>query len=83
MAYGFDRFEPFASFTYEIDIKTTAADIGASFAAPDTETAGGVVGAGLRYFSANGISGSAEYTGIIGRGNFTEHSISLLLRAEF
>jgi hypothetical protein len=38
---------------------------------------------GLRYFGDNGIAGNIEYSSVLGREDYSEGTLNLMLRAEF
>jgi hypothetical protein len=51
--------------------------------AAGADASGGVIGIGVRYFNNEGVSGVLEYSTIVGRENIDQHSLNLLLRADF
>ena len=83
VAYTGRTLEPFGSFTYEVDYSRTRTQFSADTPQPDDETTGGVVGLGVRYFGSQALSGSLEYSAVLGRGTFTEQSVTVLLRSDF
>ncbi|MCH9675056.1 MAG: autotransporter domain-containing protein [Gammaproteobacteria bacterium] len=78
VAYTLGAFEPFVAGTFENDYKHSG--LVGNTSIDDT---GGVFGMGVRFFSEGGLSGSVEYSTILGRDNYDEDSINLLLRADF
>jgi hypothetical protein len=82
-AYPMGNWEPYGSLMFEYDYVRT--DI---LVAPGQEKAandhtGAVMGLGLRYFGDDGQSGSIEYSAVLGREDYSEGTLNLMLRGEF
>lgn len=73
VAYSFGALETFGRGTYEHDYSVTGAG-------RDVDEDGGQVALGLRYFGASGLSGSVEYSTLVGRENFNDDSVSATVR---
>ena len=80
-AYSLGEWEPYARLTYEYDYSLTS--IVTFPLSPSNDRDNFLVGAGVRYFSVNGLSGNLEWYKRLGRQDFDEDTISLTLRVEF
>jgi hypothetical protein len=81
-SYAWGDFEPFATLTYERDF-SRANLLGSGVRVPGDDRDGVVVGAGIRYFSPAGITGSFEWNTVEGREQYSEDSFNFLLRGQF
>ncbi len=82
-AYAWGAFEPYARATFEYDFTRTKAVFAPGVAAPKFDQTDVLAGFGVRYFADNGMSGSLEYSTVLGRENYSEDTIQFLIRAEF
>lgn len=80
-AYSWGDFEPFASVTYERDFSRAPLVPGSTVPGDDRD--GVVIGAGVRYFNASGLTGTFEWNTIEGRDSYSEDSYTFLLRYQF
>ena len=76
-AYSLGEWEPYARLTYEYDYSLT------SFVtfprSPSNDRDNFLIGAGVRYFSINGLSGNLEWYKRLGRQDFDEDTIYVIL----
>ena len=77
-AYAWDTFEPYANALYSYDYNRE--DISGGHPSDRTELR---IGLGVRYFSVQGFTASAEYKKSLLREDFDEDSITLMIRSEF
>ncbi len=82
-AYAWEAFEPYARGTFQYDFTRTKVAFAPGVAAPKSDRSDVLAGFGVRYFANNGISGSLEYSTVLGRENYSEDTIQFLIRAEF
>ena len=71
--YG--EWEPFVTETDQV--------FAAGVADPGQDSTDVLLGIGVRYFGAQGLSGTIEFTSLVGRDHVEQHSLSAVLRAEF
>lgn len=83
VAYSLGEFEPFARLTYEYDYTITEITVVGGGPQPSHDRDGLVLGLGVRYFSAGGISGNLEWNKRLDRDNFDEDIFMLTVRGEF
>ena len=80
-AYSLGEWEPYARLTYEYDYSLSKV---VTFPqTPSNDRDNFLIGAGVRYFSINGLSGNLEWYKRLGRQDFDEDTISLTIRCEF
>ena len=82
-AYSYDEWEPYVGATFNHAYSKTRRLFAAGITAPDDDRSDLLINAGVRFFGANGISGGAEYSTLLLRDDFTEHSFQFNVRAEF
>ncbi len=82
-AYPMGAFEPYASATLENDFRQTKISYAAGVAVPKHDPTDVLLGFGLRYFADDGLSGSIGYSTVVGRENYDEDTLQLMIRAEF
>ncbi len=82
VAYSYGEWEPFARLSYQNDYSQTEIGI-VGAVQPSFDNDDFMLGFGVRYFSAQGITGNLEYNKRLGRDNFDEDSISFTIRGEF
>lgn len=75
--------EPYATLVYEYDFSREEITVAAGQATPENDRDGVVVGAGLRYFASNGVSGDVVWNRVLGREDFGSHTLGLTIRAQF
>ncbi|HKK15441.1 MAG TPA: autotransporter outer membrane beta-barrel domain-containing protein [Gammaproteobacteria bacterium] len=80
-AYSLGDWEPYARVTYEYDYSLS--EVVSFPVSPSNDRDNFLVGAGIRYFSINGLSGNLEYYKRLGREDFDEDTVSITLRYEF
>ena len=80
-AYG--SFEPYVSATYNLSFEETDTVFGAGVADPGSDNDDILVGVGARYFGDDSLSGSFEFSTLLGRDNVDEYSINVLIRSDF
>ena len=83
VAYSFNQFEPFARLVYERDFSMTEIAIAGGGPQPSNDRDNFVFGAGIRYFSARGITGNLEWNKRFDRDDFNEDTFSLTVRMDF
>ncbi len=82
-AYAIGAFEPYGRATFQYDFTRTKVTFAPGVAAPKFDRTDVLAGFGVRYFADNGMSGSLEYSTVLGRENYSEDTIQFLIRAEF
>ncbi len=82
-AYAWGAFEPYARATFQYDFTRTSVAFAPGVATPKFDQTDVLAGFGVRYFADNGISGSLEYSTVLGRENYSEDTLQFLIRAEF
>ncbi len=81
-AYSFGEWEPFGRVSYENDFsQTQVALIGATQPKNDDDSL--VMGVGVRWFGAAGLTGNFEMTRRLGKADFDESSLNITIRGEF
>lgn len=83
VAYSFEQFEPFARLVYERDFSMTEITVVGGGPQPSNDRDNFVFGAGIRYFSARGITGNLEWNKRFDRDDFNEDTFSLTVRMDF
>ncbi|MEX2517448.1 MAG: autotransporter outer membrane beta-barrel domain-containing protein [Gammaproteobacteria bacterium] len=83
VAYGWNQFEPFARVGYEHDFSRVDINIVGGGPQPSNDNDNFLVGAGVRYYSANGITGNIEWNKRLGRSNFSEDVFTVTIRGQF
>jgi len=83
IAYSLGEWEPFARLSYEYDYRLTEITVVGGGPQPSNDDDNFVVGAGVRYFNANGWTGNLEWNKRLGREDFDEDVLSLTIRGEF
>lgn len=83
VAYSFEQFEPFARLVYERDFSMTEITVVGGGPQPSNDRDNFVFGAGIRYFSARGITGNLEWNKRFDRDDFDEDTFSLTVRMDF
>ena len=81
-SYIFGEFEPFARFAYEYDYSMSEIVV-LSGGQPSNDNDNFLVGAGLRYFSQNGLSGNLEWNRRVDREDYNEDTFMATLRKDF
>jgi len=82
VAYSYGEWEPFVRATYERDYSLTEIRVFTG-PQPSNDRDDFLVGAGLRYFSAKGITGNFEWSKRLGRNHFDEDTFTFTIRADF
>jgi len=82
-AYSYDEWEPYVGATMSHAYTKTRRAFAAGAAAPSDDRTDLLVNAGVRFFGANGMTGGFEYSTLLLRDDYTEHSFQLNFRAEF
>jgi hypothetical protein len=82
VSYGWGSFEPFVSAVYEYDYARDDIIVTAGIPQPANDNDDVLVGAGLRWFGESGLSASFEWNSVLGRENFSDDTISFLLRGD-
>jgi hypothetical protein len=82
-AYLMGNWEPYGSLMFEYDYVRTDVTVAPGFEKAANDHTGAVMGVGLRYFGDNGIAGNIEYSSVLGREDYSEGTLNLMLRAEF
>ena len=82
-AYSYGEWEPYVGATFNHAYSKTRRVFGAGITAPDDDRSDLLLNTGIRFFGDNGLSGGAEYSTLLLRDNFTEHSFQFNIRAEF
>jgi len=82
-AYSYDEWEPYLGATLSHAYTKTRRAFAAGTAAPSDDRSDLLVSAGVRFFGANGMTGGFEYSTLLLRDDYTEHSFQLNFRAEF
>jgi len=83
VAYSYGEFEPFARVTYEYDWTLTEIGVLGGGPQPSFDKDDVLIGAGVRYFGTNNISGNLEWNKRLGRDDYDEDSFSITIRADF
>jgi len=83
IAYSLGEWEPFARLIYEYDYQLTEITVVGGGPQPSNDDDNFVVGAGIRYFNANGWTGNLEWNKRLGREDFDEDTITITIRGEF
>ena len=82
-AYSYDEWEPYVGATLSHAYTKTRRAFAAGVAAPSDDRSDLLVNAGVRFFGTNGVTGGFEYSTLLLRDDYTEHSFQLNVRAEF
>ena len=83
LAYTAGAWEPYVGATYEYDFTRTEIAFAPGVAEPRNDDSGVLFATGLRYFGDNQVSGSVEYSTVLGRRNYDEHTFTGNVRWEF
>ncbi|MFT5172672.1 MAG: outer membrane autotransporter protein, partial [Gammaproteobacteria bacterium] len=83
LAYSLAAWEPYVSGTFEHDFTRTRTIAVAGVAQPKNDDTDVLFATGLRYFGKNNISGSVEYSTVLGRRNLDEDNFSASVRWQF
>jgi len=81
-AYSYGNWEPFAAATFSRDYQLTEIEV-AGPEQPANDRDDVVLGLGLRYYHPMGVSASVEWNKRLGREDFDEDTINVLLRMDF
>ena len=79
VARSMGSFEPFAGATYNHSYTQSDAPAGTS----GNDRSDVLLGVGVRYFGSESVTGAFEVNTLLGRDNVDEHSLNLLIRADF
>ena len=82
-AYSYDEWEPYVGATFNHAYTKTRRRFARDITAPKDDRTDLLLNAGVRFFGDSGLSGGAEYSTLLLRDNFTEHSFQFNIRAEF
>lgn len=82
-AYTAGAFEPYVSGTFEYDFTKTSQAFAPGVARPKNDDTDVLFAVGVRYFGDEDISGSIEYSRVIGRSNLDEDTFSANVRWPF
>ena len=80
--YQLGSFEPFMSITYELDYSREDLRVAVG-TQPSDDDDGAVVGAGIRWYSDNGVTATAQWDTVAGREDFESNTYSLQIRADW
>ena len=83
VAYSYGEWEPYARASYQRDWNQTEVTLIGVNRQPSNDDDDVLVGAGIRYFGAKGISGNFEWIKRLGRNDFDEDTFAISIRAEF
>lgn len=83
VAYSWGDWEPFVGATYERDFTITEIQVPGAAVQPANDRDDVLFALGVRYFRADGLSGSLEWNKRIDRTDFDEDALNLLLRLDF
>ena len=82
-AYSYDEWEPYVGATFNHAYTKTRRQFAGGITAPEDDRTDLLLNVGVRFFSDSGLSGGAEYSTLLLREDFTEHSFQFNIRAEF
>ena len=82
VAYSWDSFEPFASVDWQYDYQHEDL-VTATAPQPANDVNDFLLGFGVRWFGASGISASFEYNTVVGRDDFDSDTFTVFVRADF
>lgn len=82
-AYSYDEWEPYVGGTLSHAYTKTRRQFAAGVATPSDDRTDLLLNAGVRFFGGNGMSGGVDYSTLLLRDNFTEHSLQLNIRMEY
>ena len=82
-AYSYNEWEPYVGTTVNHAYTKTRRLFTAGTTAPEDDRTDVLVNAGVRFFGANGMTGGFEYSTLLLRDDYTEHSFQLNFRADF
>ncbi len=82
-AYSYGEWEPYVGATFNHAYSKTRRLFGGGVTAPDDDRSDLLLNTGVRFFGDSGLSGGAEYSTLLLRDNFIEHSFQFNIRAEF
>ncbi|MBT6277070.1 MAG: autotransporter outer membrane beta-barrel domain-containing protein, partial [Chromatiales bacterium] len=82
-AYSYDKWEPYVGATLSHAYTKTRQAFAAGIVAPSDDRSDLLVNVGVRFFGANDMTGGFEYSTLLLRDDYTEHSLQLNFRAEF
>jgi outer membrane autotransporter protein len=83
LAYSAGSYEPYVGATFEHDFTRTRVNFAPGVAQPKADDSDVLFAVGLRYYGGDDVSGSIEYTTLLGRRNLDEDSISANVRWQF
>lgn len=83
LAWVLDGFEPYASASYQYDYSRDDIVVVSTAAQPANDKDDFLVGAGVRWFGLDGFTAVAEWSTVVGREDFEDTSVRLLLRGDF
>jgi len=81
-AYAWDAFEPFVNAIYEVDYESEKLRTAVG-PQPANDVNDVVLGAGLRWFSRNGVTASFEWNSVLDRTDFDSDTYTFQIRADF
>ncbi len=82
VAYSYGNFEPYAKLIYEKDFNQTETVLSAGLQ-PSDDDDNFLVGAGVRYFNRDNISGYIDWYRRLGREDIDEDTFTLSIRVDF
>ncbi len=83
LAYSAGSFEPYVGATFEHDFTRTGVSFAPGVAQPRSDDSDVLAAIGLRYYGGDDLSGSIEYSTLLGRRNLDEDTISANVRWKF
>lgn len=83
LAYAAGAWEPYLGATFEHDFSRDRVSFAPGVAQPRSDASDVLFAAGVRYYGRDDVSGSIEYSSVLGRRNLDEHTVSANVRWTF
>jgi len=83
LAYATGAWEPYVGATFEHDFSRDRVSFAAGVAQPKSDASDVLFAAGVRYYGRDDLSGSIEYSTVLGRRNLDEHIVNANVRWSF
>jgi hypothetical protein len=83
VAYAAGAWEPFASALFNYSYTETNLVLAGGTAQPGDDKSDVLFGLGVRYYGANGMSGTLEYNTLLGADDIDSHSLNLIFRTSW
>ncbi len=83
VAHAFTVFEPYVGAIFEYDYSRSGLTLSPGLPQPSDDDTGLVLNIGVRFYGSETLSGSLEFSRVLGRSDFEQDTFTFLLRGDF